>query len=70
MLAETYLDLGNRHMFLGPGVAQVLPVQPAVENAEYCHPPHYSGPVYDRVCRQFQKRAVDLGLARELRMAS
>jgi hypothetical protein len=70
MLAETYLDLGNRHMFLGPGVAQVLPTRPMGENAEYCHPPHYSGPVYDRVFRQFQKRAVALGLAREVRMAS
>jgi Hint domain len=70
MLAETYLDLGNRHMFLGPGVAQVLPIRPPTESSDYCHPPHFSGPVYERAYRLFQKRAIALGLARELRIAS
>jgi hypothetical protein len=70
MLAETYLDLGNRHMFLGPGVAQVLSVKPASLTGQHCYPPHYNGPVYEGIYRKIQERAVLLGFAREMRIAS
>jgi Hint domain len=69
MLSESYLDLGNRHMFLGPGVAQVLPMR-ASGKIDHCYPPHYSGPIYDAVYRQLHKRAVSLGFASEQRLAS
>jgi hypothetical protein len=69
MLSESYLDLGNRHMFLGPGVAQILPMR-ASGKVDHCYPPHYSGPIYDAVYRQLHKRAVSLGFASEQRLAS
>ena len=69
MLSESYLDLGNRHMFLGPGVAQVLPMR-ASGKIEHCYPPQYAGPIYDAVYRQLHKRAVSLGFESEQRLAS
>lgn len=68
MLSESYLDLGNRHMFLGIGVAQVLPFRTAGD-AGHCYPPHYSGPIYDSVFRLLQKRAAALGYECEERLA-
>jgi Hint domain len=70
MLSESYLDLGNRHMFLGPGVAQVLPFRPTDGGTDHCYPPHYSGPVYESAYRQFQNRAAFLGFESEERLAS
>ena len=67
MLSESYLDLGNRHMFLGQGVAQVLPLRQG--GAEHCYPPHYSGPNYESVYRLFEKRAAALGFECEQRLA-
>lgn len=67
MLSESYLDLGNRHMFLGQGVAQILPLRPG--GAEHCYPPHYSGPIYESVYRLFEKRAAALGYECEQRLA-
>jgi Hint domain len=69
MLSESYLDLGNRHMFLGQGVAQILPVRPSNGGSEHCYPPHYSGPAYERVRQQLQKRAAALGFESDRRMA-
>jgi len=68
MLSESYLDLGNRHMFLGNGVAQVLPFRTAGD-AGHCYPPHYSGPIYDSVFRLLQRRAAALGFQCEERLA-
>ena len=68
MLSESYLDLGNRHMFLGSGVAQVLPFRTSGD-AGHCYPPHYSGPIYDSVFRLLQKRAAALGYQSEERLA-
>jgi hypothetical protein len=69
MLSESYLDLGNRHMFLGPGVAQVLPLRATNGNTNHCYPPHYSGPIYEEVYVQLQKRATFLGFESEERLA-
>ena len=69
LLCESYLDLGNRHMFLGPGVAAVLPMKPE-GGCEHCYPPHYSGPIYDGIYRQIQKRAALLGFNTWERLAS
>ena len=68
MLSESYLDLGNRHMFLGSGVAQVLPFRTAGD-AGHCYPPHYSGPIYESVYRLLEKRAAALGYQCEERLA-
>jgi Hint domain len=70
MLSESYLDLGNRHMFLGPGVAQVLPTRPTASNDVHCYPPHYSGPIYDGVYRQLHSRGAQFGSGHEQRLAS
>lgn len=69
MLTESYLDLGNRHMFLGPGVAQILPFRAANGSNDYCYPPQYNGPIFDSVCQLLQKRAEVLGFEVEERMA-
>jgi hypothetical protein len=57
-------------MFLGQGVAQILPMRSPTSGSEHCYPPHYSGPVYERVYRMLQKRAAVLGFQSEERMAS
>jgi hypothetical protein len=48
VLAETYLDLGNREMFGGPGVVQFVPNERATWS-DYAFPPLYDGPVFDRL---------------------
>ena len=44
-MAETYLDLGNRHVFLEPGVLQFT--SPKAYDAKACYPLAYSGPAVD-----------------------
>ncbi len=69
-LTETYLDLGNRHMFSGPGVVQILPRNLTRDWSDCCYSPAYSGPVYDDVYRKLQQRAAKLGFQTEQRIAS
>jgi hypothetical protein len=56
ILAETYLDLGNRHMFGGPGVVQFFTGQKK-DWRDYAYPPLYEGPALDRLRRVLAARA-------------
>jgi hypothetical protein len=56
VLAETYLDLGNRQMFGGPGVVQFIPNGRATWS-DYAFPPMYEGPVFDRLQSGLAARA-------------
>lgn len=70
MLTESYLDLGNRHMFLGPGVAQILPVSATNAANEFCYPAHYGGPIYTSIYERLQNRASQIRMETGERLAS
>lgn len=59
--AETYLDLGNRQMFGQPNVFQLFPADAQSDWRDYCYPPVYSGPVFDRVRDRLDRQAEALG---------
>jgi hypothetical protein len=61
-LAETYVDLGNRPMFGGPGVVQFVPRQ-AHDWSDYAFPPLYDGPDFKRVRAKIDVRAAMLARA-------
>jgi hypothetical protein len=56
VLAETYLDLGNREMFAGPGVVQFVPTAKATWS-DYAFPPVYAGTIFDRLQSGLMARA-------------
>ncbi|MEJ1117840.1 Hint domain-containing protein [Phyllobacterium sp. CCNWLW109] len=58
-MAETYLDLGNRHVFLEPGVLQFT--SPKAYDAKACYPLAYSGPAVDAARAIITEREVELG---------
>ncbi|MGN7773496.1 Hint domain-containing protein [Phyllobacterium sp. 22552] len=62
-MAETYLDLGNRHVFLEPGVLQFT--SPKAYDAKACYPLAYSGPAVDAARAIITEREVELGYETE-----
>ncbi|RZS77277.1 Hint domain-containing protein [Phyllobacterium myrsinacearum] len=57
---ESYLDLGNRAMFLEPGTLMFCsPAGP--KQVAACYPPIYSGPILDTVRKTLEHRAIELG---------
>lgn len=62
-MAETYLDLGNRHVFLEPGVLQFT--SPKAYDAKACYPLAYSGPAVDEARAIVSEREVELGYETE-----
>lgn len=57
---ESYLDLGNRAMFLEPGTLMFCsPAGP--KQVAACYPPIYSGPILDAVRKTLEHRAIELG---------
>jgi hypothetical protein len=67
--AETYLDLGNRQMFGGPGVVQLFP-SGKHDWRDYSYPPVYDGPVFDRVCARLEAQALAMGYTTRSALAS
>jgi hypothetical protein len=59
VLAETYLDLGNRQMFGGPGVVQFFSGEKK-DWRDYAYPPLYEGPALERLRQSLADRAKDL----------
>ncbi|UGX88647.1 Hint domain-containing protein [Phyllobacterium meliloti] len=57
--AETYLDLGNRNVFLEPGVLQFTSVK--AKEAKACYPLAYWGPAVDSARALLAEREVALG---------
>ncbi|MHC1551813.1 Hint domain-containing protein [Phyllobacterium sp. K27] len=62
-MAETYLDLGNRHVFLEPGVLQFT--SPKAYDAKACYPLAYSGPAVDAARAVITEREAELGFETE-----
>ncbi len=62
-MAETYLDLGNRHVFLEPGVLQFT--SPKAYDARACYPLAYSGPAVDAARAIITDREVEHGYETE-----
>lgn len=62
-MAETYLDLGNRHVFLEPGVLQFT--SPKAYDAKACYPLAYSGPAVDAARAIITEREGELGYETE-----
>lgn len=62
-MAETYLDLGNRHVFLEPGVLQFT--SPKAYEAKACYPLAYSGPAVDAARAVITEREAELGFETE-----
>lgn len=60
-LAETYVDMGNRHMFVEPGVVQLFFDARRGDWSDYCYPPLYDGPVFDRIFARLEEQAERLG---------
>lgn len=58
-MAETYLDLGNRHVFLEPGVLQFTSLK--AYDAKACYPLAYSGPAVDAARAIITEREAALG---------
>ncbi len=59
VMAETYLDLGNRNVFLEPGVLQFT--SPKLKQAKACYPLTYSGPAVDRARDMIAQQELALG---------
>jgi hypothetical protein len=66
--AETYLDLGNRHVFLEPGVLQFT--SPKAKEAKACYPLAYWGPAVDKARALLAEREVALGYTKDEAKAS
>ncbi|SDP82502.1 Hint domain-containing protein [Phyllobacterium sp. OV277] len=57
---ESYLDLGNKVMFLEPGTLMFTgPANP--RKAVHCYPPVYSGSILDSIQKTLEQRAGELG---------
>lgn len=67
-MAETYLDLGNRHVFLEPGVLQFT--SPKAYDAKACYPLAYSGPAVDAARAVIAARESALGFEADEAKAS
>ncbi|QND54828.1 Hint domain-containing protein (plasmid) [Phyllobacterium sp. 628] len=58
--AESYLDLGNRGMFLAPGTLMFsAPID--LSKIVHCYPPLYSGPILEEFRHTLAQRAEELG---------
>ncbi|MBA8879372.1 Hint domain-containing protein [Phyllobacterium myrsinacearum] len=66
--AETYLDLGNRDVFLEPGVLQFT--SPEAKQAKACYPLAYWGPAVDKARALLADREVALGYGKNEAKAS
>lgn len=67
-MAETYLDLGNRSVFLEPGVLQFT--SPKAYDAKACYPLAYTGPAVDAARAVIAEREVALGYETDEAQAS
>lgn len=65
---ESYLDLGNRAMFLEPGTLMFCSPAGRKQVAS-CYPPIYSGPILDAVRETLEQRAIALGYTASERAA-